>query len=69
MPVFGLNDMCCQLVTPDTEGQTVTFSPASAPLNTSVTTGRPVSMSTPLAQFTLPKVFAARSLPVLASTT
>jgi hypothetical protein len=57
------------LVTPDTDGHTVTFLPSSAPLNTSVTIGRPVFRSTPLAQFTLPKALAASSLPSLASST
>ena len=69
MPVCGLNDMCCQLVTPDTDGHTVTFLPSSAPLKTSVTIGRPVFMSMPLAQLTLPKVLPAMSWPVLASST
>jgi hypothetical protein len=50
----GLKAGLCQFVTPETEGQTVTFLPARASLNTSVTIGRPVSLSMPLAQFTFP---------------
>src|SRR5262249_8816043 len=64
-----LNDMCCQLVTPEIDGHTVTFLPSIAPVKTSVTIARPDLRSTPLAQVTLPKVLAAISLPSLASST